>query len=131
MSDIECQGGCACGAVRYRINGEFGSAFLCHCRRCQHLTGTGHAASFVVDRDKVELTGDLSTYGDKADSGFDVVHRFCGTCGAPIWGTTTRMPGRVFIFAGSLDDPSVFEPKQVVYREAAPPWDRTGLTPLD
>ena len=125
MSHNAHTGGCVCGAIRYTIAGEFGFSFLCHCRRCQRLTGTGHAAFFIVKRDAVNLAGDLSAYGARADSGSDVVHHFCGNCGSPIWGTTNRNPDIALIYAGSLDNPSDFKPTKAVFRDTAPPWDHT------
>ena len=31
------QGSCLCGDVRYVIDGEFESFYLCHCSRCRSL----------------------------------------------------------------------------------------------
>ena len=32
-------GGCQCGAIRFRVDGELGDASICHCRMCQKATG--------------------------------------------------------------------------------------------
>ena len=37
MSDIE--GGCACGAIRFKIAGPLAGVGVCHCRACQYSTG--------------------------------------------------------------------------------------------
>ena len=44
MSDIE--GGCACGAVRFRISGDLMGSGACHCRACQYAAGG--APTYVV-----------------------------------------------------------------------------------
>ena len=35
-------GGCQCGALRYRAEGEPLIQGFCHCRTCQRLSGGGH-----------------------------------------------------------------------------------------
>jgi hypothetical protein len=38
---MEIQGGCYCGAVRYRATGDALFSGQCHCRECQYISG-GH-----------------------------------------------------------------------------------------
>ena len=38
---MSIEGGCQCGAIRYRIEGEFMGSGACHCRSCQYSTGGG------------------------------------------------------------------------------------------
>ncbi|HEY2357583.1 MAG TPA: hypothetical protein VGH86_09040, partial [Phenylobacterium sp.] len=51
-------GGCQCGAIRFRIDGELGEASICHCRMCQKALGgfqnphAGDGAPTVVPRDQ-------------------------------------------------------------------------------
>jgi hypothetical protein len=35
------EGGCYCGAVRYRAEGQPQLEAQCHCRECQYITGGG------------------------------------------------------------------------------------------
>jgi hypothetical protein len=44
MVDIH-EGGCACGAVRYRVKGSPERASVCHCTFCQRRTGSAFGIS--------------------------------------------------------------------------------------
>lgn len=63
------EGGCNCGAVRYRIEGEPELSFLYQCRRCQRATDSGHAPGMKVERDQVTKNGELTAWSTKAGSG--------------------------------------------------------------
>ena len=59
MSDNH-MGGCACGAVRYRVQGAPVLGTVCHCRFCQRRLASAFAVLATFDEDKVEmLQGEL------------------------------------------------------------------------
>ena len=117
-------GGCACGAVRYEIAAEPLRAFNCHCRACQHATGTGHATVFVFPRAAVKMTGETREFARQADSGAQMVRGFCPTCGSPVYGKPQANPDYIGVFVGSLDDPARFKPQIAMFTASAQPWDR-------
>ncbi|MET0640383.1 MAG: GFA family protein, partial [Hyphomicrobium sp.] len=41
-------GGCQCGAVRFRVEGELGDASVCHCRMCQKAFGSFYAPLVTI-----------------------------------------------------------------------------------
>ena len=45
-------GGCECGAVRYRVADEFLYASNCHCSRCRAATGSAFKPFAGIERDK-------------------------------------------------------------------------------
>ncbi len=49
-------GGCQCGAVRFRVEGEPGRASVCHCRMCQKAFGNFGAALVSVPQARVTWT---------------------------------------------------------------------------
>lgn len=127
MSDIYT-GGCACGAIRYAIEGEPLFSNECHCRDCQRESGTGHGSHLTFARAGVTLTGEARRWDMVADSGNVKTRAFCPTCGAPVYMTFSAMPDIFTIRAASLDDPSRYAPQVVTYGLRAPAWDHVDPT---
>jgi len=61
-------GGCLCGAVRYRCDGEPMMAGHCHCEDCRRTSGTGHASLMAVPEASLALTGEVRVYQRAADT---------------------------------------------------------------
>ncbi len=118
-------GGCACGALRYEIDGEPVFSNHCHCDDCRHTSGTGHASYMTFpSRDKVRVAGVASTFAMTGDSGNRKTKAFCSACGSPVYLTFAAMPDLFTVNAGSLDDPTRFAPQAVTYGKRAREWDR-------
>jgi hypothetical protein len=49
------EGGCACGAVRYRLTSEPLFVHCCHCLNCQRQTGSAFVINLLIEADRVEL----------------------------------------------------------------------------
>ena len=84
MSDnIETrEGGCFCGAVRYRVTGKPAYVGNCHCRDCQIFSGSAFRMACAIAPDKFTLTQGTPKQFDKtADSGKIRQMLFCGECG--------------------------------------------------
>lgn len=122
------RGGCLCGSVSYRVEGELdpGLQFTCHCRDCQQVTGTGHARSMGVQRSMVTWAGKPRIYELTSAEGNRVETAFCDRCGAPMYKATAKAPDLVFIHAGSLEPGSSedWSSRQSIHTENRPPWDR-------
>jgi hypothetical protein len=115
-------GGCLCGAVRYECGEEAGGGH-CHCNDCRRSSGTGHCSHMIVPEHAFSVTGEVTRFDKRADSGNMITRAFCSTCGSPIFSTNAGMPGIVFVRASSLDDQEVFKPQMVVYTNRAASWD--------
>jgi hypothetical protein len=115
-------GGCMCGAIRYECSAEPIVMGNCHCRDCQRATGTAFAAAMLVPREAVQISGDAKYYDVTGDSGNIVGRGFCPNCGSRLF-SQPPIPQLLGIMAGSLDDPSEFQPGMDIYTASAQHWD--------
>jgi len=51
---MDLEGGCACGAVRYRLTAPPLIVHACHCRDCQKLTGSAFVLNMWIEKNRVE-----------------------------------------------------------------------------
>src|SRR5712675_1975662 len=69
MSD-SLEGGCACGAVRYRLTSAPMFVHCCHCRDCQRQTGSAFVINALIETACVTvLQGDVARSPMPTDSG--------------------------------------------------------------
>jgi hypothetical protein len=115
-------GGCLCGNIRYECSVEPIFMGNCHCRDCQQATGTAFAAALLVPRAAVTIAGTATYYEAPGDSGAMVRRGFCPNCGSRLFSKPST-PEFMGIYAGSLDDPSCFQPGADFYTASAQPWD--------
>lgn len=117
-------GGCACGAIRYRIASEPVFQNDCQCRDCQRKSGTGHGSYLTFpNRRDVTLQGQAQLWNLVADSGNVKTRGFCPTCGSPVYFTSAEKPDLFTVHAASLDDPSRYRPQVVTYHARRYAWD--------
>ena len=117
-------GGCACGAVRYSVEGAPAAMNDCQCRQCQRDSGTGHASYLIFQGAAVTLSGQPSFWDFLGEGGTVKRRAFCPDCGTPIYMTFPAMPEVFVIRAGSLDDPSRYKPEMVFWTVTGQAWDR-------
>lgn len=121
------EGGCLCGAVRYRITGDPVHVTVCHCTHCQRNSGSAFSFNCAFPREAMTLEGPTSAYLDQGDTGEGVRRIFCSVCGSPIESQSSySFPRFAVIKAGTLDDPKAFVPDNEVYCASALPWVLEG-----
>jgi hypothetical protein len=113
------QGGCLCGAVRYRVTAAPFAAEYCHCRMCQRFTGAAAANWMDFKREAVEFTtGEPREY---ASSEF-VRRGFCARCGSALTFRDTRYPQYFTLTIASLDAPERVRPTRHLFTERQLEW---------
>jgi hypothetical protein len=121
-------GGCACGAVRYRLTSDPMFVHCCHCRDCQQQTGGAFAVNALIETDRIELTsGQPAAVSLPTDSGrpHDVYR--CEACATALWSDYGRRPAIRFVRATTLDDRQALSPDVHIFTRSKLPW--VGLPP--
>ena len=117
-------GRCLCGAITYELEGDPIATAVCHCDHCQRQGGSAFSVNVVAHESQLSLSGELSTYEDRGQSGDAVyVHRnFCGSCGSPIFSALMDPEGVIALKAGTLDDRSAVQPTVEAWCNHRQPW---------
>jgi hypothetical protein len=116
------EGGCLCGAVRYRIGAVPQSSVVCHCESCRRASGATPVAWITVERPQFEfIQGNPRTYSSSPG----VTRQFCGECGTPLTYQTERRTESIDITTATLDDPNVFPPTADVFLADKLSWQPT------
>jgi hypothetical protein len=113
------EGGCLCGALRYRVTGPSSAPTLCHCRSCRRAAG-----SPVVAWVTFPIAAFAFVAGEPVSfrSSPPVTRTFCGTCGTPLTYAHDRLPNEIDITTCSLDDPEAYPPRDQVWTSHELSW---------
>jgi hypothetical protein len=124
MSETEKRytGGCLCGAVRYEADGEPTASGYCCCADCRKASGSGFVPFLGFPSSAVRFTGTTRQFASKAASGRDAVRNFCPVCGGLVFGGIPGKDTSHTIYAGSLDDPTLFRPTLAIFTRDRPAW---------
>ncbi|MCD6042929.1 MAG: Gfa-like protein [Burkholderiales bacterium] len=100
------EGGCNCGAVRFRVKSAPQRTSVCHCKFCQRRTGSAFGLGAYFLKDDFELLkGELRAYEHRSDeSGRWLRTEFCPTCGSTVTWTLEASPNWRGVSGGAFDD---------------------------
>ena len=116
------EGGCSCGAVRYRLTSEPLFTHCCHCLNCQRQTGSAFVINLLIEADRVELIAGVPRPVDvPRDNGSTQRIFRCPTCHVAVFSEYGRPEVR-FVRGGTLDDPSAITPDVHIYTRSKLPW---------
>jgi hypothetical protein len=123
MSNTTLTGGCACGAIRYKLAAPPLIVHACHCRDCQRLTGSAFVINLWIERKFVEANHTPKSFRLTAGTGKPHDVYFCEKCGTYLWSFYHAAPGEaLFVRAGTLDHPEKVEPDVHIFTRSKVPW---------
>ena len=122
------EGGCACGAVRYRLGTAPMFVHCCHCCDCQRQTGSAFVINALIETDRIRLlSGAPVPVPVPTDSGRPHhVHR-CPACQTAMWSDYGGRPALRFVRVGTLDDAAALSPDVHIFTRSKLAW--VGLPP--
>ena len=117
-------GGCTCGTVRYRMTSRPMWVNCCHCRWCQHQSGTAFAVNALIEADRVQLLeGEVELVAVPSPSGKGQKIWRCPRCRIAVWSNYGGAGDAVkFVRVGTLDDPDRFPPDVHIFTSSKLPW---------
>ena len=130
------EGGCVCGAIRYRVTGTPSNTMVCHCRTCRRVAASPVVAWATFPSAQFEwLQGNPSAFRSSAR----VRRTFCSTCGTQLTYQHDDALHSVDVATCSLDDPDLFPPTHhswlsddlgwVHFGDGLPTFQRSRPTP--
>lgn len=106
------EGGCLCGAVRYRITKPPLRASFCHCRICQRAGGAPVVSWVITPADGFGIVaGEPAAFRSSPEG----TRQFCGSCGTQLTFRHTASPGEIDVTGASLDDPDAYAPQYSIW----------------
>jgi hypothetical protein len=115
-------GGCACGAVRYRLHSEPLFVHCCHCLNCQRQTGSAFVINLLIEADRVELlAGEPQPVDAPRDDGSAQRIYRCPSCQVAVF-SEYGWPEIRFVRGGTLDEPSAVAPDIHIFTRSKVPW---------
>jgi hypothetical protein len=113
------EGGCLCGAVRFRCDGEPLNVRICHCRNCQKAMGSPYYARALFPQTALTVEGETSTY----PSSPRLERVFCRQCGTRLF--SRRTDGTVVgVALAVFDDRNAFAPTEHIWLSEKIVWVR-------
>lgn len=119
------EGGCLCGAVRFKAEGEPLNVRICHCRNCQKAMGSPYFARALFEQRALTIEGETAHYA--TSPALDRV--FCKVCGTRLF--TRRTNGTASgVALATFDDRNAFAPTEHIWVSEKIEWVQIddGLT---
>jgi hypothetical protein len=123
-ADFPAEGGCTCGAVRFRMLTSPLFVHCCHCTWCQRETGASFALNAMIESNRVEtLRGEVEVVDTPSNSGKGQRISRCPKCRIAVWSNYAGAGDKLrFIRVGTLDHPERCPPDIHIFTSTKQPW---------
>ena len=119
MTDEIHDGGCLCGAVRYRITGPLPPGGHCHCSMCRRSAGALVVTWTTVEEGRFAFIAGAPAVHASSET---AERLFCPACGSSMVFRSKAAPGVVDITVATLDHPESLPADRHVFWGKRMPW---------
>lgn len=121
MSNIY-EGQCLCEAVKYQVEGEFESLYLCHCSRCKRSTGTAFAANIFSSTARINWLAGKENKKNFTLGNTRHTKCFCNNCSSPL---PYNLDGNMIVIpSGSLNTEIELKPTAHIFCDSKANWEK-------
>jgi hypothetical protein len=111
------EGGCLCGTVRFKAEGEPANVRICHCRNCQKAMGSPFFARALFDQKALTVQGETARFASS-----EMLDRvFCPICGTRLF-SWRRDGTRAGVALAVFDDRNAFTPTEHIWVAEKMEW---------
>lgn len=115
------QGGCACGALRYEVDGPGFNPTLCHCIDCRRASGAPALAWFSVPTTALRWIHGMPAF---RRSSAQARRAHCAACGTQLAWQGDAHQEEIDLATATLDDPALAPPADHTFVSQRLPWLR-------
>jgi hypothetical protein len=119
MTDKIYEGGCLCGAIRYRADGDPYSVVHCHCSLCRRAAGAPMVTWASFNTNQVGITEGAPKRYQSSDIAW---RSFCSDCGTQITFQFKDRPDSIDLTLASFDHPEEIQPLRHIFEGDRVAW---------
>jgi hypothetical protein len=119
--DTNLEGGCFCGAVRFRLDLPSKWCAHCHCSMCRRIHGAGYVTWVGFKDSQFGLKqgdNELAWYQSSAQA----QRGFCRQCGSSMLFKSERWPGEIHVALACIDGPIDRKPQAHAFYDTHVDW---------
>ena len=122
MSEMHYTGGCLCGALRYEATGEPSYMGHCYCGDCRKASGSSFIPFMSFPASALRFIGTSKIFESQSARNSVTTRNSCPNCSSLVFGGIMGESHSCTIYAGSLDDASLFHPTMAIFNHGRPDW---------
>ena len=115
-------GGCLCGALRYDAGTQTTFMGYCCCDDCQKASGSGFIPFVGLPPGALKVSGSYKLNQKRQNDGRSSDRYHCAECASLVFGGAPGNLNGNTIYAGTLDDTSLFKPTMAIMTKFKPEW---------